>query len=136
MYTLNPNIQLLFKQLCTHTKIILYPYFWLAVVCLWVVRLWLPLLAHCCFIVSISTPESLAFRMADVARGQPDRLEAKKQEEDEDLQNYSRVPYCSRKWKNKIWELIFNITQVLNSLVLCLPVHFNVDLFYHGLGDF
>lgn len=50
-------------------------------------RLWLPLLAHCCFIVSISTPESLAFLMADVARGQPDRLEAKKKEVDEDLQN-------------------------------------------------
>lgn len=50
-------------------------------------RLWLPLLAHCCFIVSISTPESLAFLMADVARGQPDRLEAKKQGADEDLQH-------------------------------------------------
>lgn len=41
-----------------------------------IVWLSLPLLARWCFIVSISTPESLAFLMAEVARGQPDRLQA------------------------------------------------------------
>lgn len=37
-----------------------------------------PLLGRC-FSVSISTPDSLAFFMADVARGQPDRLEIGRQ---------------------------------------------------------
>ena len=32
---------------------------------------------RCCFIVSISTPESRAFLMAEVARGQPERLVAR-----------------------------------------------------------
>lgn len=75
--------------------------------------------------------------MADVARGQPDRLEAKKQEVDEDLQNMiQEFLIALENGKKNIWELIFSITQVLPSLVLCLPVHFNVDLFYHGLVDF
>lgn len=39
----------------------------------------LPLLPGRCFSVSISTPDSLAFFMADVARGQPERLEEEDQ---------------------------------------------------------
>lgn len=74
--------------------------------------------------------------MADVARGQPDRLEAKKQEVNEALQNMIQEFLFALENRKKIWELIFSITHVLHILVLCLPVHFNVDLFYHGLVDF
>lgn len=73
----------------------------------WVMSLWLPLLAHCCFIVSISTPESLAFLMADVARGQPDRLKEKKKTASRSVSlgcstHDSIVPFFIQKIKRKV----------------------------------
>lgn len=83
------------------------------------VRLWLPLLAHCCFIVSISTPESLAFLMADVARGQPDKLEVKKKQQvevsDEDIHHLiQKFVVAFKKWKKRL------LLHKMASLVLCM----------------
>lgn len=100
---------------------------------------WLPLLARCCFIVSISTPESLAFLMADVARGHPDRLEKTARRESVvsvyfGLHTHTHTNTRSTNMQYSFWRhvkkkhsIIVRGKGVLLDLVLCLKLEDTQD---------